>query len=124
MAQSDDVVIDYPNRDKASSKTTKAVVVLLLLVTAGLMAIVTIGGWEQLQGATVLQVAYIFLFLICAFYIARPSHAHHRPGPGPPHRRGDDRLPPELAGRGRAPRRPAPRRPPRGRRRRRRSRVT
>ena len=71
MASSDDVVIDYPNRDKSSSKTTKAVVVLLLLVTAALMAIVTIGGWEKLQGAKLLQVAYILLFLICAFYIAR-----------------------------------------------------
>ena len=69
--QRDDVVIDYPNRDKASSKTTKAVVVLLLLVTAALMAIVTIGGWEKLQGAKLVQVAYILLFLICAFYIAR-----------------------------------------------------
>jgi lysylphosphatidylglycerol synthetase-like protein (DUF2156 family) len=69
--RSDDVVIDYPNRDKSSSKTTKAVVVLLLLVTAALMAIVTIGGWDKLQGAKILQVAYILLFLICAFYIAR-----------------------------------------------------
>jgi hypothetical protein len=69
--QRDDVVIDYPNRDKASSKATKAVVVLLLLVTAGLMTIVTVGGWEKLQGAKVVQVAYIILFLICAFYIAR-----------------------------------------------------
>ena len=71
MASRDDVVIDYPNRDKASSKATKAVVVLLLLVSAGLMAIVTIGGWEKLQGAKPLQVAYIALYLICAFYIAR-----------------------------------------------------
>ena len=66
-----DIVLDYPNRDKASSKATKAVVVLLLLVTAALMTVVTIGGWEKLQGAKVLQVAYILLFLICAFYIAR-----------------------------------------------------
>jgi hypothetical protein len=65
------VVIEYPNRDKASSKATKAVVVLLLLVTAALMAIVTIGGWEKLQGAKLLQVAYIVIFLIVAFYIAR-----------------------------------------------------
>jgi hypothetical protein len=71
MASRDDVVIDYPNRDKASSKATKAVVVLLLLVTAALMTIVTVGGWEKLQGAKVVQVAYIVLFLICAFYIAR-----------------------------------------------------
>ena len=67
----DDVVLEYPNRDKASSKATKAIVVLLLIVTAVLMAIVTIGGWEKLQGAKALQVAYILLFLIVAFFIAR-----------------------------------------------------
>jgi presenilin-like A22 family membrane protease len=71
MASNDDVVLDYPNRDKASSKATKLVVVLLLLVSAGLMAVVTIGGWEKLQGAKALQVSYIALYLICAFYIAR-----------------------------------------------------
>jgi hypothetical protein len=68
---SSDVVLEYPNRDKASSKATKLVVVLLLLVSAGLMAIVTIGGWEKLQGAKALQIAYIALYLICAFYILR-----------------------------------------------------
>ena len=33
-----DVVIDLPNRDKASSKATRWIVVLLLLVSAGMMA--------------------------------------------------------------------------------------
>jgi hypothetical protein len=66
-----DVILEYPNRDKASSKMTKAVVVLLLLVTAALMTIVTIGGWDKLQGAKLIQVAYIVIFLIVAFYIAR-----------------------------------------------------
>jgi hypothetical protein len=70
MAQRD-VVLEYPNRDKASSKSTKAVVVLLLLVSAALMLVVTIGGWEKLQGAKALQIAYIALYFICAFYIAR-----------------------------------------------------
>ena len=37
-------------------------VVLLLLITAALMTIVTLGGWEKLQGAKILQVAYIVLF--------------------------------------------------------------
>jgi hypothetical protein len=71
MASNDDVVLEYPNRDKASSKATKAVVVLLLLVSAGLMIIVSIGGWDKLQGAKPIQVAYIALYFICAFYIAR-----------------------------------------------------
>jgi presenilin-like A22 family membrane protease len=71
MASPDETVIEYPNRDKASSKATRAVVVLLLLASAGLMLIVTIGGWEKLQGAKAVQVAYIALYFICAFYILR-----------------------------------------------------
>ena len=67
----DDVVLEYPNREKASSKATKAVVVLLTLVSAALMAIVTIGGWDALQGAKMVQVAFILVYLLIAFYIAR-----------------------------------------------------
>ena len=67
----DDVRLEYPNRDKASSKATKAVVVLLTLVSAALMTIVTIGGWDALQGAKIVQVAYILIYLLVAYYIAR-----------------------------------------------------
>ena len=63
--------IDYPNRRKAASKTTKVVVTLLLLVSAVLVLIVTIGGWEALQGAKLVQIAYIVLFVLCAFLIMR-----------------------------------------------------
>jgi hypothetical protein len=70
-ARSHDVVLEYPNRDKASSKATKAVVVLLILVSAALMTIVTVGGWEKLQGARSIQIAYIAIYLVVAFYIAR-----------------------------------------------------
>jgi hypothetical protein len=69
--RSDDIVLEYPNRDKSSSKMTKAVVVLLILVSAGLMVIVTVGGWEALQGAKAVQVGYILLYLLIAYYIAR-----------------------------------------------------
>ncbi len=64
-------VITWPNRDKAGSKTTKWIVVLLLLVTAGLMIIITVGGWEALQGAKAVQIAYPVLFIFFAFMIAR-----------------------------------------------------
>ena len=67
----DDVRLEYPNRDKASSKATKAVVVLLTLVSAALMTIVTVGGWDALQGAKLVQVAYILIYLLVAFFIAR-----------------------------------------------------
>jgi hypothetical protein len=63
--------IEHPNREKASSKATRAVVILLLLVSAALMLIVTIGGWDTLEGAKMLQVIYIGLYLMIAFYVAR-----------------------------------------------------
>jgi len=66
-----DVVIEHPNREKASSKATKAVVILLLLVSVVLMLIVTIGGWDALEGAKPVQVGYILLYLVMAFFVAR-----------------------------------------------------
>ena len=67
----DDVRLEYPNREKSSSKATKAIVVLLTLVSAALITVVTIGGWEALQGAKMVQIAYILIYLLVAFYIAR-----------------------------------------------------
>jgi hypothetical protein len=66
-----DAVIEHPNRDKAASKLTKALVVLLLLASAVLVAIVTIGGWDALQGAKAVQVASIVLYVGMAFLVAR-----------------------------------------------------
>ena len=67
----DDIVLEYPNREKSSSVMTKWVVVILILVSVALMLVVTIGGWEALQGAKAVQLAYIAIYLIIAFYIAR-----------------------------------------------------
>jgi presenilin-like A22 family membrane protease len=66
-----DVVIDRPNRDKASSKATRAIVVLLLLVSAGMTAVVTFGGWEKLAGMKPVSIAYIVIYLVMAFYTLR-----------------------------------------------------
>jgi hypothetical protein len=67
----DEVRIEHPNREKAASKATKAVVILLLLVSAALVAIVTVGGWDALQGAKSVQIAYVVLYVVIAFYVAR-----------------------------------------------------
>jgi hypothetical protein len=67
----DAVVIEHPNREKAESRATKAVVVALLLLSAVIMAIVTVGGWDALQGAKSLQIAYIVVYVVLAFQIAR-----------------------------------------------------
>jgi lysylphosphatidylglycerol synthetase-like protein (DUF2156 family) len=67
----DEVRIEHPNREKASSKATKAIVILLLLVSAALVLIVTVGGWSALEGAKALQIAYIVMYVVMAFYVAR-----------------------------------------------------
>src|SRR5919198_1529172 len=67
----DEVRIEHPNREKAASKATKAVVILLLLVSAALVAIVTVGGWDALEGAKPVQIGYIAVYLVIAFYVGR-----------------------------------------------------
>lgn len=71
MEPAHDVVIEHPNRDKAASQATRLVVVLLLLATAGLLITITIGGWDALQGMKPLQIAYIAVNVVLAFYVAR-----------------------------------------------------
>jgi len=65
------VVITHPNRDKAEVQATRATVVLLLLVSAALVLIITIAGWNVLEGAVVAQLAYVAIYLTLAFYAAR-----------------------------------------------------
>ena len=62
--------IVFPNREKASSKATKAIVVFILLVSVALMLVVTIGGWSKLQGLKVVNFVWCAVYLIIAFYIA------------------------------------------------------
>jgi hypothetical protein len=65
--------IEHPNRKKAASKLTRLLVIALLLASAGLMLIVTLGGWAAIAGAKPLQVVYIVLYLVLAFFVARWS---------------------------------------------------
>jgi FtsH-binding integral membrane protein len=60
----------HPNREKASSKAAKATVVLLLLVSAGLVAIVTLGGWSVEQGAQIISVVYVIIYCTMAYFVA------------------------------------------------------
>jgi lysylphosphatidylglycerol synthetase-like protein (DUF2156 family) len=68
---SDDLVIHHPNREKGGSKATKAGTILLLLASAALIAIVTIGGWNDLEGAQVISIFFIIVFALMAFFVAR-----------------------------------------------------
>ena len=67
------MIIEHPNRDKAASKLTRLIVVLLLLVSAVLVAIITIGGWDALEGAKLLQIAFIVVYVVLAYFVLRWS---------------------------------------------------
>jgi lysylphosphatidylglycerol synthetase-like protein (DUF2156 family) len=65
------VIVTHPNRDKPVVQATRATVVVLLLVSAALVLIVTVGGWNLLEGAIPVQIGYVAVYLIFAFYAAR-----------------------------------------------------
>jgi hypothetical protein len=65
-----------PNREKASSITTKAVMVLLLLATAGLCLLITVGGLSLLEGGAGMAFIcflYVALYVIFAIMVLRWS---------------------------------------------------
>src|SRR5688500_8343355 len=65
-----ETVLIHPNRDKPESKATRATVVLLLLVSAGLVLIVTLGGWSKLEGAQVVSFAYVIVYVAMAYFVS------------------------------------------------------
>jgi hypothetical protein len=65
--------IEHPNRKKAASKIMRLLVIVLLFVSVGLMLIITLGGWAALEGAKALQVVYIALYVVLAWFVARWS---------------------------------------------------
>ncbi len=68
-----DVRITHPNRDKPVVQATRATVIVLMLATAGLLLVITIGGWAALEGGgpIAIQLVFISLYLLLAFYAAR-----------------------------------------------------
>ena len=62
-----------PNREKAESKTTKAVIAFVLLVSAALLLIITIGGWSRLLGTSVAVMSLLWaaLYIVFAFLVMR-----------------------------------------------------
>jgi hypothetical protein len=63
----------HPNREKAESKTTKSIVAVVLLASAVLLVIITLGGWERLQSTTVglMTLGWAALYVIFAILVMR-----------------------------------------------------
>jgi hypothetical protein len=65
------MVVTHPNRDKAVSQATRATVVLLLLVSTGLICLVTIGGWNTLEGGRPVLIVWALVYVVMAYFAAR-----------------------------------------------------
>ncbi len=65
------MIITHPNRDKPVVQATRATVIVLMLASAALVLIITIGGWSALQGMVPVQIGYVLVYLLLAFYAAR-----------------------------------------------------
>ncbi len=64
-------VLEHPNRETAASKSTRVIVVALLLISVFLVAVITVGGWDVLTGGRNLQIVYIAVYLLLAYYVTQ-----------------------------------------------------
>lgn len=64
-----------PNREKADAKTTKAIVALLLFVSAGLLFVITVGGWPRLEspGVGIITLLWAGLYVLFGVLVSRWS---------------------------------------------------
>jgi hypothetical protein len=62
-----------PNREKAESKSMRVIVAFVLLVSAALLVIITLGGWERLQspGVGLMTIVWAGLYVLFAFLVLR-----------------------------------------------------
>src|SRR3954469_24682687 len=70
-ASNSDIVIVHPNRQGAEAKATKGAVILLLVASAAITAIITVGGWSKLEGAQMWAIFYILIYLVIAYFVAQ-----------------------------------------------------
>jgi hypothetical protein len=68
-----DPVIVHPNRRKASSQLARLVVIALLLASAVVTLLVALGGWDAIEGAKGIQIAFIVVYFVFALFVARWS---------------------------------------------------
>lgn len=65
------VIVTHPNRDKAVVQGTRATVILLLLASAGLIALVMVGGWSTLEGLKPVLIGWVLVYVVMAYFAAR-----------------------------------------------------
>lgn len=65
--------LEYPNREKASSKLMRLLVIVALAVSSALILIVTIRGWDLMQDAKQLNFVFVALNVIFIIQLLRWS---------------------------------------------------
>ena len=63
--------VRHPNRDKPESIRTKGIIAFLLILSSLLFLVITWGGWNKLQGAKAVNIFYIVVYVVFAFYVYR-----------------------------------------------------
>jgi hypothetical protein len=66
-----EAVIEHPNRAKGASQAMRAVVVVVLVLSALLIAVITFGGWSALAGMKAICVVWVILNLVFAYYVSK-----------------------------------------------------
>lgn len=64
-------VVTYPNRERRASQVARAVVALVLALSALLMLFVTVEGWSKLAGLEPVNLIWCVVYLVMAFYVMR-----------------------------------------------------
>ncbi len=65
------MVITHPRRDNAIVKSTRGAVVILLFVSAAIVFIITVGGWNVLEGMIPVDIAFFLAYLGLGYYALR-----------------------------------------------------
>ncbi len=65
--------IEWPNREKASSKTMRIVVVTMLMVSTALMVLISVLGWDMFQQARIFQLLFALVNVILIVQLIRWS---------------------------------------------------
>lgn len=62
-----------PNREKSESKTTRFIVAIVLVISAVLLVVITLGGWERLQSPSVgaMTIGWAALYVLFALLVLR-----------------------------------------------------
>ena len=66
-----ELVIEHPNRKTRAARVTRALVVTLLLASAGIVLVVAAGGWDQLEVTRGVTIAVAVLDVVLAVLVAR-----------------------------------------------------